>query len=50
VQQIVREQQPFIYLVHPNALTAISRQVRGVAPVMLRPQLYWNIELLSMAN
>ena len=50
VQSIIREQQPFIYLVHPNALTAISRQLHGVIPVILRPQVYWNIELLSLAN
>jgi len=50
VQSIIREQQPFIYLVHPNALTAISRQLHGVIPVILRPQAYWNIELLSLAN
>jgi peptide/nickel transport system substrate-binding protein len=50
VQQIVREQQPFIYLVHPNALTAVSRRLRGVTPAMFRPQVYWNVELLSLAN
>jgi peptide/nickel transport system substrate-binding protein len=50
VQQIVREQQPFIYLVHPNALTAVSRRLRGAAPAMLRPQVYWNVELLSLSN
>jgi peptide/nickel transport system substrate-binding protein len=48
VQEIAREQEPFIYLVHPNALCAISSRVRNAAPVLLRPQAYWNIERLAV--
>jgi peptide/nickel transport system substrate-binding protein len=48
VQQIVWEQAPFLFLVHPNALSAISPRVRNAAPAMLRPQLYWNAERLSV--
>ncbi len=46
VQQIVADQQPFIYLVYPNALQAISPQVRGVQPAILSPGPVWNIEFL----
>jgi len=46
VQQIVADQQPFIYLVHPDALYAVSPHLIGVAPAVLAPGLVWNIELL----
>jgi peptide/nickel transport system substrate-binding protein len=48
VQQIVWDQEPFIYLVHKNALSAISESVVGAQPVVLRPQTYWNIESLQL--
>lgn len=44
VQQIVADQQPFIYLVHPNVLQAISPQLRGVRPAILAPGTVWNID------
>jgi peptide/nickel transport system substrate-binding protein len=44
VQQIVADQQPFIYLVYPNVLQAVSPLLRGVQPVVLSPGLVWNIE------
>jgi peptide/nickel transport system substrate-binding protein len=44
VQQIVADQQPFIYLVYPNLLQAVSPQLRGVEPAILPPGLVWNIE------
>lgn len=44
VQQIVADQQPFIYLVYPNILDAVSPQLRGVQPAILSPGLVWNIE------
>lgn len=46
VQQIVREQQPFIYLVNKESLSAVSPRLRNLKPVPLRPELYWNIEWL----
>ena len=48
VQQIVQEQEPFIYLVNKEALAAVSPRLRSLAPVPLRP-LYWNIEWLWLA-
>jgi peptide/nickel transport system substrate-binding protein len=50
VQEIVAEQVPFIYLVNRNALSAVSASVHGAAPVSLRPQTYWNIDMLTMAD
>ncbi len=49
VQEIAAEQQPFIYLVNPNSLSAVSRSLRNAAPTSLPPQLVWNAEFLSMA-
>jgi hypothetical protein len=46
VQQIVAGQQPFIYLVYPNILQAISPQLRGVRPSILSPRTVWNIDSL----
>jgi peptide/nickel transport system substrate-binding protein len=46
VQEIVYEQQPFIYLVNKNALSAIGPTVANASPVVLRPQTYWNVDEL----
>jgi peptide/nickel transport system substrate-binding protein len=50
VQQIVADQQPFIYLVYPNALYAISPRLDGVQPAVLEPGLVWNIESLRLGG
>jgi len=50
VQEIAWEQEPFIYLVNRNALSAVSPNARNVHPVVLRPQVYWNIEEISISN
>jgi peptide/nickel transport system substrate-binding protein len=50
VQEIVWEQEPFIYLVNKNALTAVSPNLRNVHPSVLRPQVYWNVDQLSFGN
>jgi peptide/nickel transport system substrate-binding protein len=50
VQEIAWEQEPFIYLINKNALSAISTSVRNARPVVLRPQVYWNIDQLSVGN
>ena len=50
VQEIVYEQQPFIYLVNKHALSAVSPNVANAEPVVLRPQTYWNIDELYMRN
>jgi peptide/nickel transport system substrate-binding protein len=50
VQEIAWQQEPFIYLVNKNALSAVSTGVRNVHPVALRPQVYWNIDQLSLTS
>jgi len=48
VQEIVAEQEPIIYLVNQNALSAVSKAVEGANPVILHPQTFWNAELLTL--
>ena len=48
VQQIAWEQEPFIYLVTKDTLSAVSPVVKNAAPVVLRPQVFWNIEWLQL--
>ena len=50
VQEIAWEQEPFIYLVHKNALSAVARSVHGADPVALSPQTYWQVERMSLTN
>jgi peptide/nickel transport system substrate-binding protein len=50
VQEIAWEQEPFIYLVNKNALSAVSPHLLNVHPVVLRPQVYWNIDQLALTN
>jgi len=50
VQEIAWQQEPFIYLVNKNALSAVSPAVHNAHPVVLRPQVYWNIDQLSLTN
>jgi peptide/nickel transport system substrate-binding protein len=50
VQEIVAEQQPFIYLVYPNVLYAISLRLEGVEPGIVQPGLTWNPEWLSVGG
>jgi peptide/nickel transport system substrate-binding protein len=44
VQQIVADQQPFTYLVYPDALEAISPQLQGVQSSILSPGPVWHID------
>lgn len=48
VQQIVADQQPFIYLVYPNILFAVSPRLEGVHPAVLAPRLAWNADRLRL--
>ncbi len=47
VQEIVYEQAPFIYLVNKNAMSAYSTSLTGVTPSTLRPQTFWNAEVIA---
>ncbi|HET8549989.1 MAG TPA: ABC transporter substrate-binding protein, partial [Bryobacteraceae bacterium] len=44
VQQIVADEAPIIYLVHPNALAAVAARVGNLQGSVLRPQLLSNID------
>ena len=48
VQQIAAEQQPFIYLINRDAMSAISPAVIGSAPSVLDPHAFWNAEVLRL--
>jgi len=48
VQQIVAEQQPFIYLINRDAMSAISPAVIGSAPSVLDPHAFWNADVLRI--
>jgi peptide/nickel transport system substrate-binding protein len=48
VQQIVAEQQPFIYLINKDVLVAVSPAVVGALPVVLSPQGFWNADTLRL--
>ena len=50
VQEIAWEQEPFLYLINRDALSAVSISVRNAHPVILSPQVYWNVEQLSLAT
>jgi len=49
VQEIVVEEQPFIFLINKDALSAFSPRVHGAAPVILSPQTFWNAERLTVS-
>ena len=48
VQQIIWDEAPMLFLVYPDALSALSANLKNVAPAALRPQLFWNVERLSV--
>lgn len=49
IQEIFVNEMPILYLVHPNALMAVSPTVRNAAVTPLPPRLYWNIESLRLS-
>ena len=48
IQQIVRDQEPLIYLLNPDYLMAISPALKGVQPAVAPPQILWNVEWLRL--
>ncbi|HEY1240024.1 MAG TPA: ABC transporter substrate-binding protein [Bryobacteraceae bacterium] len=50
VQQIVWEEEPFLYLVNKNSLMAFSPQLQNTAPAPIGPQAYWNAEVLRKST
>jgi peptide/nickel transport system substrate-binding protein len=49
VQEIVVDEEPFLFLINKNALSAVSATVHGAAPVILSPQTFWNAERLTVS-
>ena len=47
VQQIISEQQPFIYLVYPNALYAVSPSLSNAYLSVLQPGIVSNIDFIK---
>ncbi len=50
VQEILREQSPIVYLLHPNSLSAISAMVHGATPTPFFPHTFWDADHLTVAN
>jgi len=50
VQEILREQAPVVYLLHPNALSAVSKQLTGVKPTPFFPHTFWDAPHISIAK
>jgi peptide/nickel transport system substrate-binding protein len=50
VQDILREQSPIVYLLHPNSLSAISGKVHGAKPTPFFPHTFWDADHLAVAE
>jgi peptide/nickel transport system substrate-binding protein len=50
VQEILREQAPVIYLLHPNALSAVSPQLGGVKVAAFFPRTFWDVQHITVRN
>ncbi len=50
VQEILREQAPVVYLLHPNSLSAISKEVMGVKATTFFPHTFWDAEHITVAK
>jgi peptide/nickel transport system substrate-binding protein len=50
VQQIAADKVPIVFLVNPNALSAVSPNVKNVTPAVLSPQIYWNADRLQIGR
>lgn len=48
VQEIAAEQQPFIYLVYPNALCAVSPNLTGVEFSVLQPTVLSSVDTMQL--
>ncbi len=48
VQELMQREEPYLYLVNRNSLSAISRRVQGAKPAAYYPQTFWNVERLSV--
>jgi ABC-type transport system substrate-binding protein len=50
VQRILAENLPALYFAAPRLYYAHSRRLVGVTPSVMRPQLLWSADTLSVTN
>jgi peptide/nickel transport system substrate-binding protein len=50
VQEILREQTPIVYLLHPNALSSVSPQLAGVKTSPFFPHSFWDLEHVTFTG
>jgi ABC-type transport system substrate-binding protein len=50
VQEILREQSPMIFLLHPNALSAVSNRLSAVKPSPFFPHTFWDAEHFTLST
>jgi peptide/nickel transport system substrate-binding protein len=50
VQAILAEQEPCVFLLHPNVLAAWQPELKNVRPAALRPNLLWSVEYLYFGD
>jgi len=48
VQMIISENLPILYFVAPRLYMGVSTRVGGLSPSILRPQLLWNIDQMTV--
>jgi peptide/nickel transport system substrate-binding protein len=48
VQKVFAENLPVLYFVAPRLYMGVSSRVGGVTPALLRPQLLWNVERMTV--
>jgi ABC-type transport system substrate-binding protein len=48
IQKIFAENLPVLYFVAPRLYMGVSSRVGGLTPTILRPQLLWNAERMTV--
>jgi ABC-type transport system substrate-binding protein len=48
VQEIIRENQPLIFLASPNILSGAKNTIGNFHPAILEPYVLWNVEQLYL--
>jgi len=48
VQDVFAEHLPALYFVAPRLYLGINAKVGGLSPAILRPQLLWNIDSMTI--
>lgn len=48
VQEVLLEQSPMVFLIHPNALSAVSPRLKGVKASPFFPRTFWDAENVTI--